>query len=472
MNTGRRIADAQIALARARRPSVPLLDRLLLATTPAEIAATVAAAKPYILEDLFDAAGPTPGQLRLAHAAELGISASDLAYRALHPGLDIGIYACSHSMGIPSVAGPAAVMDQLAQLERSGIGVWDDGVWPAVMDQFRERCAQLVGGTLSEGDTTWFPNVSEALSAVLEGFDGGTLVYTAGHFTTGHYVHHQWAQNTGGTLREVPLDADGSVPTARLVDAITPDTKVLSISHALFESGWLQDLPAIAAALREKAPGALLLLDAYQTAGSVPIEAAALGDHVAVTAGGHKQLRSSAGAAFLYMPRRWLRTLTPKRTGWWNHADPFAFEKGAVRRGTDGTRFQTGTPTLAGMAMLLGELASLASSTDGSLHDAVGRARRVTSSLVGRAIERARKHGLEVRGGWSPERRSAFVCLVMPDGARLNEELARQGIRVDFRPLVPGSPDGLIRVGTNSAGFGYEIDAVIDAIAEHRTAKA
>jgi selenocysteine lyase/cysteine desulfurase len=472
MNTGRKIADAQLALARARRPSVPLLDRLLLATTPEEVAATVTAARPYILEDLFDAPGPAPAQLRATHAAELGISKSDLAYRALHPGLDVGIYACSHSMGIPSVAGPAAVMDQLAQLESSGIGVWDDGTWPAVMDQFRERCAQLVGGRLSEGDVTWFPNVSEALCAVLEGFSGGTIVYTSGHFTTGHYVHHQWAQNTGGKLCEVALDPDGSMPTARLIDAITPDTRVLSISHALFESGWLQDLPALAAALREKAPDALLLLDAYQTAGSVPIEAAALGDHVAVTAGGHKQLRSSAGAAFLYLPNRWLRTLTPKRTGWWNHADPFAFEKGAVRRATDGSRFRTGTPTLAGMAMLLGELAALASSTQGSLHDAVGRSRRVTSALVGRVIERAREKGLEVRGAWSPERRAAFVCLVVSDGAHLNEELARHGMRVDFRPLAAGSTDGYIRVGTNSAGFAYEMDAVVDAIAAHRPARA
>jgi selenocysteine lyase/cysteine desulfurase len=468
MNAGPRVADAQLALARARRPSVPLLDRLLVATTPAEVAATVASARPYILEEIYDAAGPVPAQLRQAHADELGLSALDLAYRALYPGLDVGIYACSHSMGIPSVAGPAAVMDQLGQIARSGIGVWDDGTWVAVMDQFRERCAELVGGTLGEGDVSWFPNVSESLSAVLEGIDGGTLVYTSGHFTTGHYVHHQWAQNTGGKLREVPVDPDGSVPTARLIDAITPDTRVLSVSHALFESGWLQDLPALAAALKARAPDALLLLDAYQTAGTVPIEASALGDHVAVTAGGHKQLRSSAGAAFLYLPSRWLRTLTPRRTGWWNHADPFAFEKGAVRRATDGTRFRTGTPTLAGMAMLLGELAALGSSTGGSLHDAVGRARRVTSTLVARTIERARERDLPVRGAWSPERRAAFVCIEVEDGARLNEALAQQGIRVDFRPLGPKAGNGLLRIGTNGAGFPYEIDAVIDAIAAHR----
>jgi selenocysteine lyase/cysteine desulfurase len=317
---------------------------------------------------------------------------------------------------------------------------------------------------------TWFPNVSEALSSVLECFDGGSVVFTRGHFTTGHYVHHQWARtlrehDREATLVEVPTDADGSVPTQRILEALRPDTRVLSISHALFESGWLQDLPALAAGLKARCPDALLLLDAYQTAGTVPIEAALLGDHVAVTAGGHKQLRSSAGAAFLYMSSAWLRRLEPRRTGWWNHAEPFAFEKGPVRRAQDGTRFRTGTPTLAGMAMLLGELAAFASSTDGVLHDAVGRARRVTSDLVARGIARAHGHGLDVRGAWGPERRAAFLCVGSPRGRQAAEELAAQGFLVDFRPSAPQSSAGILRLSGNAAGFAYEMDATVDALA-------
>jgi selenocysteine lyase/cysteine desulfurase len=242
---------------------------------------------------------------------------------------------------------------------------------------------------------------------------------------------------------------------------------VLSISHALFESGWVQDLPALAAGLRARAPDALLLVDAYQTAGTVPIDASALGDHVLVTAGGHKQLRSSAGAAFLYVPHRWLARLEPRRTGWWNHADPFSFEKGPVRRAMDGSRFRTGTPTLAGMAMLLGELAALASSTHGSLHDAVGRARRVTSALVARGMERAQSHGLEIRGEYGAERRAAFVCIRSPRARHVNEALAAAGMRIDFRPAAPNSQAGVLRVSGNAAGFAYEMDAVIDAIASH-----
>ena len=468
MDRGRQIADAQLRLARSRQAPIPLLDALAGATSPDAVRAAIDAALPGAIDALREGCGPHPSMLRNAFAQELKLSPADLSFRRLYPGLDIGIYACSHSMGVPSVAGPAAVIDQLAQLSHNGIGVWDDGLWVRVIDQYRARCAELVGGNLDEGDVTWFPNVSEALSAVLEGIDGGTLVYTGGHFTTGHYVHHQWARNTGGRLVEVPVDADGSVPTERIIANLTPDVRVLSISHALFESGWLQDLPALAAALREKCPDALLLVDAYQTAGTVPIDAAALGDHVAVAAGGHKQLRASAGAGFLYMPRRWCSTLTPRRTGWWGHAEPFAFEKGEVRRSTDGGRFRTGTPTVIGMAMLLGELASLASSAGGSLQGAVARARRVTSGIVDHAMTRAAEAGLTVRGEWPAECRGAFLCILHEHGRQVNEALGRSGIRIDFRPSTPSSDAGYLRVSGSGATFAYEIDAVMNAIRAHR----
>lgn len=458
----RAVLEAQSAHA-SLRPLLPLLQGGSASDLLDAVRCDAAAVGP-----LLDGAPTAAQRLRRQHAAVLGLSPADLELRSLYPSLDRGIYACSHSMGMPSVIGPAAVMHQLAELAQSGIAVWDDGTWVDVMDTFRARVAELVGGDLEVGDVAWFPNVSEALCAVLEGVPGGKLVYTAGHFTTGHYVHHQWAQNTGGELVEVPVDDDGSVPTERVLAAITPDVRVLSISHSLFESGWLQDLRALADGLRERAPGAMLLLDAYQTAGTVPIDARSLGDHVLVTAGGHKQLRSATGAAFLYVPRRWLTgpgALTPRRAGWWGHAAAFSFEKGAVRRAEDASRFRTGTPTMLGMAMLLGELAAAASVTGGQLGPAVARARSVTQGLVETALVACARHGLVVRGAWGAERRAAFVCVEVREGAALTQALADEGKHVDFRPRVGGARDGWLRVSGNPAGFAYEIEAVIDAIA-------
>lgn len=466
-------ADAVLAAQLARFQARPLPGRTPLvaslggARSPEELQGLVASAWHRATSALDPDPNRLPALLRRQYADQLGLTTEDLAFRDLFPGLDVGVYGCSHSMGVPSVAGPTAVLEQLGELVWNGIGVWDEGTWPELMDVYRDRCARLVGGDLEHGDLVWFPNVSEALGAVLEGIDGGTLVFTSGHFTTGHYVHHQWAQNTGGRLVEVPTEPDGSVPTERLVAALTPDVRVLSISHALFESGWVQDLPTLARELRERCPGAMLLLDAYQTAGTVPIDADALGDHVLVTAGGHKQLRSSAGASFLYVPRRWLGSLSSRRTGWWGHAAPFAFEKGAVRRAEDGSRLRTGTPTLAGMAMLVGELAALASSAGGDLAAGVARARAVTRAFVQRLLDGARAHDLPVRGAFDADRRAAFVVLRVPGGVRITEEMAREGYRVDVRP-VHGTDDGYVRVSGNAAALPYEADALIAAIVRHR----
>jgi kynureninase len=245
---------------------------------------------------------------------------------------------------------------------------------------------------------------------------------------------------------------------------------VLSISHALFESGWVQDLPALAAALRERCPDALLLVDAYQTCGTVPLDADQLGDNVAIVAAGHKQLRSGTGAGFLYLPRRWHTRLTPKRTGWWNHRAPFAFEKGPVVRAEDGTRFRTGTPTVLAQAMLIGELAALATSAGGSLEGAMRRARAVTQGLVGTLLAACAREGLGVRGDWPLDRRAAFVCIEVEEGPRLNEALAHRGIRVDFRPRAGDA--GWLRVSGNSAGFAYEMEAVVTAIVREAGARS
>jgi kynureninase len=438
----------------ARRPILSVLQE---ARDPRSIS--------RLLTESSRAGFPTlPMLLRAQYAAELGISGEELDFRALYPGLDIGIYACSHSMGVPSIVGPAAITEQLYQLATKGIQVWegeDEGNWVQLMELYREKTAELVGGSLQNGDVCWFQNVSDALSAILEGIPGGKLVFTSGHFTTGHYVHHRWAANTGGHLIEVPTNEDGSVPTARLLEAITPDTTVVSISHALFESGWLQDLPAIAAEVRKQAPEALLLVDAYQTAGTVPIEADVLGDQVMVTAGGHKQLRSATGAAFAYIPKRWFG-LTARRTGWWAHAAPFAFEKGPVRLSEDASRFRTGTPGIHGMAMLCGELLALGVLSEGSLKQAVQQARKTTASLVERMLAGAAARDLKVRGDFPAERRGAFICVEVKDGA-INHQLAAQGIITDFRPKDT-TKAGWLRVSGNAAAFGYELDAVLDAI--------
>src|SRR6185295_17280190 len=79
----------------------------------------------------------------------------------------------------------------------------------------------------------------------------------------------------GARIVVVASEADGSVPTERLLAAIGERTLIVPISHVFFRSSFLQDARAICARAREV--GALVLLDTYQSLGTVPIDVQELG---------------------------------------------------------------------------------------------------------------------------------------------------------------------------------------------------
>jgi cysteine desulfurase len=115
-------------------------------------------------------------------------------------------------------------------------------------------------------------------------------------------------QDHGFKLTVVPVDAFGEVTAAAVKAACTPATVLVSVMHANNEVGTVNDLAAIAAALKEArtehieaaaaaaaaphppppvTPPILLHSDTSQSLGKVPVDAAALGvDYLTVT--GHK----------------------------------------------------------------------------------------------------------------------------------------------------------------------------------------
>jgi cysteine desulfurase / selenocysteine lyase len=107
---------------------------------------------------------------------------------------------------------------------------------------------------------------------------------------------------------------DGKFLTADdVIAALTPRTRVVSISHVRFDDGSKLDVARLAEACHQQ--GALLLLDVSQSCGAVPMEVAKLGADFLVCAG-YKWLLGAFGTGFFWVKKELLSSLRPAPFYW------------------------------------------------------------------------------------------------------------------------------------------------------------
>lgn len=410
--------------------------------------------------------GPTPQDLR-EEAAAVGLldaTPEDVMFRALFPTLDHGVYCAHHAMGKPSSALVPALEEHFGHLQAHGMLAWQHG-WGMLRDAFRERVAEICGAELIRGDVARFESFSDGLSAIFDSGLEGRLLCGEDHFSTARYVHRWWGERTGSEVVELRGDRDGWVPTQHYLDALTPDTAVISLSSAHWRTGRLHDLVALRDAISDTCPDAVLLLDAYQTLGTVPFAVHGFPMRTAVMGGGVKQLHAGTGSGFAWISHTLLGELEPHRTGWFAHARPFDFAAPPLEPAHGTARWQTGAPDVGPMAALVTELGVLGTLGGGSVKTAVKAVRARTHDTISRGIKHARELGLPLVGEESADARAAFLAFRVSHGDALVARLAEEGVFVDHRADGPGAEEGLIRMSTSAASFTYELSYAIERLA-------
>ena len=254
-------------------------------------------------------------------------------------------YLVNHSLG----AMPVGVRDKLEafanQWAERGVRAWSEGWWSSPMD-----VGDMVGEIMNApaGSFVMHQNVSVIQSVIASAIDfsGGRnkVVYTDQNFPTVMYVW-EGQRARGAKIEVVPSDGV-RVPTERLLEAIDEETAIVPISHVCYQTCFLQDAAAICARAREV--GALVLLDTYQSLGTVPVDVQALGVDM-ICGGSVKWLCGGPGAGYLYVRPDLQDELEPTITGWAAHADPFAFEGGPQRYTKGIERFLHGSPAVASL---------------------------------------------------------------------------------------------------------------------------
>lgn len=373
-----------------------------------------------------------------------------LKYRAEFPILSRYTYMISHSLG----AMPRGVHDRLREYadlwDQRGIQAWEDAWW-----EMPKKVGDVLGRILdaAPGSITMHQNVSvaEAMIASCLDFSGprNKVVYTDMNFPSVMYVWEAH-RRLGARIRSVPSDDGITVDTQRLVDAIDEETLVVPISHVLFRSAFIQDVPAIMQ--KAEKVGAIVVLDCYQSAGTVPFSLKELGVHFAV-GGSVKWLLGGPGAGYLYVRPDLHNRFEPAITGWAAHAHPFDFKIGPIDYADGIMRWMHGTPAVAPLYQCLPGYEMVQKI-------GVQAIRAKSMRQTARMIEKARALGLRVNSPLDPARRGGSVILDVPDGRRVCDELIKRKILVDYRPGA----------GVRVAPHFYTTDEECDTVVEQADA--
>lgn len=262
---------------------------------------------------------------------------------------------CSH--GALSTDVRAALEAYLSDRDEYG-SPWED--WVGKLEALRGKIAQLVHAEADEIAVT--SSLSSGLNALVSAMDFTSgrrkVVLTDFDFPTTAQIWRA-QERRGARVVTVPASSDGkSIPLAHFEQYIDEDTLLVSIPHVCYRNGSKLDVQPIIELARRH--GALVFLDCYQSIGTTPIDAKALG--VDFMAGGLlKYLISSAGVAFMYVRQDLAERLEPTSSGWFCQEDINAMDISCNRPAPNARRFESGTPNvpnlyagIAGLDVILG----------------------------------------------------------------------------------------------------------------------
>jgi len=373
-----------------------------------------------------------------------------LRYRAEFPILERTTYMISNSLG----AMPRGVYDSVHSYcdtwATSGVRAWEEKWW-----MMSREVGDEIGAIMNapSGSVSVHQNVTTCQAVVASCFDfsgrRNKVVYSDMNFPS---VMYFWEaqRSRGARVHMVRTDDGVHVPTERLLEAIDDETLLVPISHVVFRSSYIKDVKAIV----EKAHrvGALVVLDAFQSLGNVPVDVQALNVDFA-TGGVLKWLCGGPGTAYLYVRPDLGKKLEPGLTGWFAHENPFAFEIGPTRYSDPPFKFMHGTSNVPGYYTALPGLKIIREA-------GVERIREKSKKMTTRLIELADQRGWRVNAPRDAEQRGGTVAIDMPNAKDVCQELLRRDVLVDFRPKAG------VRFSPHFYNTMDEIDRAIQTVDE------
>lgn len=363
---------------------------------------------------------------------------------------------------------PQAVIDAVTQamcsLGNAGRGATSGALDAArTIHACRAKLARLLGCPRAD-HVCFTPNSTAALNTVINGVvrPGDRVVTTVLEHNSVLRPLNRLATERGVTVEHAGCDASGVLDYDELERLVTPGTRAVVVTHASNVTGNAVDVSHVAAIAH--AAGALVIVDASQSAGTAKIDMDAMGlDVVCFT--GHKGLMGPQGTGGLAVAEGvdvapWAMGGTGVHS--FNALQPLEWP----------TRLEAGTLNGHGIAGLSAGLDFI--EAQGGVEAIAAHER----SLAERFLAGVREiPGIALYGAFDQPMRSAIVSLNVGDidSAEISDALM-QGWGIATRPGAHCAPLMHRALGTERQGvvrfsFGYfntteEVETAIDALCD------
>ncbi len=393
------------------------------------------------------------------HETKESVTASLAAFRSACPILENTVYLANCSQAPLS----EPVKDEIAAFTESWarLGMHWNG-WVEEVERARAAFAELIGakpGDVAVGtsESQLVSSVVSALVHLADGFDGRRRIVSSTLEFPGVGQAWEAATRFGWTVDRVERTQAEPLTAADFVNMVDESTALVSMPHVVYANGSLVDpAPVVEAA---HAVGALSYLDAYQSLGTMPVDAAAMGVDL-LGAGTLKYLMGTAGIAFLYVSPAIRERLEPTVTGWFGRVNPYAFDPTTLDYPEAASRFDLGTPPIVNAYAARAGIELVSATGVHAIHDRIAELSRL-------AFDECESLGLRILGPATPDSKGATTAVDAGsvDGAKWAEATLRdRGIVVSARGrAIRVAPHGF----TTDAELRHALGELAAILAQH-----
>ena len=363
------------------------------------------------------------------------------------PSADGFIYLNAANISLVYQGATDALVDWYKDTSLHGSNNFDEVAEVNTFEDLRQGTAQMLNA--NPEDIAVGSSATELLSslawAVLAGAETN-VVSTKIVFPSTVYPWRRVGSHSGCEIR-LAESAGDFVNEDDIIDLIDQNTAVVSISHVEYSNGQCFDLDKLSAAAHEK--GALLVVDATQSMGAIPIDVAETAVD-ALVSGSYKWLCAPMGAAVMYLAPELQSDLEPGLVGFRSHNNMWDLEAGRLDYPDTAKKFEFST-------MAYGCAIALARSMEFINSIGVDRVFAHNRDLADHLSEGLRSQGATIISDPDKGYQSSIVSAALSgmDSSKAIKQLKEAGVYVSSRA-------DSIRFSPHLYNYRGDIDNVLD----------